>query len=272
MNNMTARGNLRKMKTKLDNSLAQYTLLLDGDEVNMNERLGKEVYFYFQNQINCVKCGRKTKKSFNSGYCYPCFRDAPENSPCVVSPEKCRAHLGEGRDMEWEKENHLTDQYVYLSLTSSVKVGVTRKNQIPVRWIDQGAEKGILLAKTPNRYEAGVIEAELKKHMSDKTSWQRMLKNESPENIDLNEEKKRVLDLFPSSSKKYFLEDENDVTHIEYPHLEVPAKVKSKKFDKFPEIGGVLTGIKGQYLIFDNQNVLNIRSMAGYLVEIKSAE
>lgn len=267
---MTASGNLRKMNSKLVNSLAHYTLNLGGDEINMNDRLGSKVFFYFQNQINCVKCGRKTNKSFNSGYCFPCFRDAPENSPCVISPEKCRAHLGEGRDMEWEKKNHLTEQYVYLSLTSSVKVGVTRKNQIPVRWIDQGAERGILLAKTENRFQAGVIEAELKKHMSDKTSWQRMLKNDSPDNVDLKEEKKRAFDLFPAHSKKFFLEDEDEVTQIDFPHHEVPVKVKSKKFDKFPEIGGILTGIKGQYLIFDNHIVLNIRSMSGYLVELKA--
>ncbi len=267
---MTVSGNLRKMNSNLVNGLAHYTLNLEKEGVPMNDFLGKELFFHFQNQINCVKCGRKTNKSFNSGYCYPCFRDAPENSPCVIRPEKCRAHLGEGRDMEWEKKNHLTEQYVYLSLTSSVKVGVTRNNQIPVRWIDQGAESGILLAKTPNRYEAGVIEAELKKHMSDKTSWQRMLKGESPDEVDLKHEKQKAFELFPEDSKMFYLKDQNEITQIEYPLNEVPVKVKSQKFDKFPQIGGTLTGIKGQYLIFDNQNVLNVRSMAGYLVELKA--
>ena len=56
---------------------------------------------------------------------------------CVIKPELCRAHLGEGRDMEWEREHHLKDHYVYLAVSSGVKVGITRDTQVPTRWIDQ---------------------------------------------------------------------------------------------------------------------------------------
>ena len=38
--------------------------------------------------------------------------------------------------------------------------------------------------------------------------------------------------------------------------------------DKNPSIQGKLTGIKGQYLILDNQNVFNVRKYTGYFVTI----
>ena len=62
------------------------------------------------------------KKSFNQGYCYTCFQNSPMSSECIIKPELCRAHLGEGRDMEWEREHHLKDHYVYLAVSSGVKV------------------------------------------------------------------------------------------------------------------------------------------------------
>lgn len=266
---MKAEGNLRKMKTQLRDGVAQYTLVLGDDEVNMNELIGSKIKLTFNNVINCVKCGRVTKKPFGQGYCFPCFRDAPENSECVIHPEKCRAHLGEGRDMEWERKHHLQPQLVYLTVTSGKKVGVTRETQIPTRWIDQGASRGILIAKTNNRYEAGVIESTLKKYMSDKTSWQRMLKGQAPGEIDLREEKKAAFEFFPEEMKEFYLKDENEVLEINYPLERHPEKVKSVKFDKSPQIEGTLTGIKGQYLMFDERTVTNIRNQSGYHVTLE---
>ena len=77
--------------------------------------------------------------------------------------------------MEWSKRYCLSDHYVYLSLTSNLKVGVTRHTQIPTRWIDQGAHHAIKFAKVPNRYLAGMIEVEISKHISDRTQWRKML-------------------------------------------------------------------------------------------------
>ena len=50
---------------------------------------------------------------------------------------------------------------------------------------------------------------------------------------------------------------------------EYPEKVKSLSFDKLNEIEGRLWGIKGQYLIFDNGEVLNIRKHNGYEVTLE---
>ena len=175
---------LLKMRTELKYSV-NYFLSGSNEEIFMNGLIGKEFEIVWQEKIECVACGNSTKKSFAQGHCYPCFISVPETAPCILRPELCEAHKGIARDIEWSQKNCLTDHYVYLALTSGLKVGVTRSSQIPARWMDQGAIKAIKLAKTPNRYTSGMIETQLKKHISDRTSWQKMLKNGVNTEIDL---------------------------------------------------------------------------------------
>ncbi|WP_223274566.1 DUF2797 domain-containing protein [Salibacter halophilus] len=264
---MELSGNLHKMPVKLLDGKAHYTLELNDEKGDLNGALGEKINLHFTGQINCVNCGRKIKKTFGQGFCFPCFRDAPQASECIIHPERCRGHLGEGRDPEWEQKHHVQPHFVYLAVSSGLKVGITRETQIPTRWIDQGARAGIILAKTTNRYEAGVIEVALKEHFADKTSWQRMLKGDIKD-VDLLEEKEKARKFIPDEMSDFFY-DENDIISIEYPLLESPDKVKSVKFDKEPTISGTLTGIKGQYLILDNKFVTNIRNQSGYFVEVE---
>ncbi len=157
---------------------------------------------------------------------------------------------------------------MYLAISSGVKVGVTRSTQIPTRWMDQGARRAIKLAETPNRYTAGLIEVALKEHISDRTQWQRMLKNQLVEGVDLLDKKKEMLEHLTDELLKYKCND-NDITEIIYPVEEYPEKVKSLSFDKLNEIEGRLWGIKGQYLMFDDGTVLNIRKHNGYKVSLE---
>ncbi|MFQ6610568.1 MAG: DUF2797 domain-containing protein, partial [Fidelibacterota bacterium] len=170
---------------------------------------------------------------------------------------------GIARDMEWAQRHCLTEHIIYLAITSGLKVGVTRSSQIPTRWIDQGASHAIKLAVTPNRYLAGLIEVALKSVVSDRTIWQRMLKNEYPGDIDLMQEKKRAIQVLPRELQK-FVSPDDEITLIQYPVTDYPAKVKSLTFDRQSEICGVLWGIRGQYLMFDDGSVLNIRRHNGY--------
>lgn len=264
---MSHRGNLLKMRTELNDPVLYY-LRIGDQEILLNELLGKETKLTYHNQINCIKCGRITKKSFSQGFCYPCFQSAPETEECVLRPELCQAHEGIARDIEFAKSRCLIDHFVYLSLTSDIKVGVTRNTQIPTRWIDQGATKAIKLAKTPNRYTAGLIEVALKKHMPDKTNWRAMLLNQIKTDKNIASVKEETFDHIPSELTQFVL-SENEVTEINYPVLNYPEKIKSLGFDKLPEITEKLTGIKGQYLLFDGGHVLNIRKHGGYLVEIE---
>ena len=269
---MKKTGNIRKMIPQLDNPV-QYTLPLkdileDHEKVEMNPLVGQEIKITFENAIHCVVTGKKIKKTFGEGMSYPAFKTAPQAVESIIRPELSRAHLGEAlRDLEWEKKHDLQPHFVYLALTNHVKVGVTRQNHLPDRWMDQGAWKAIVLAETPYRYLAGVIEKELKAHMSDKTQWQRMLKNERLD-LDLLQEKHRIQQLLPDEHQQYISSDDS-ITEIEYPVKQYPDKVKSMKLDKVPEIEKRLTGIRGQYLIFEDNTVINIRSHAGYHVTLE---
>ena len=262
---MQLEGNLLKMRTELENPV-KYYLNFNGDEVCMNDFLGKKLEFTYSKTINCTGCGTETVKSFAQGYCYKCLISRPETDICVLNPEKCQAHEGISRDMEYAEKHCLNDHFVYLAVSSHLKVGVTRFSQVPTRWIDQGAMRAIRLAQTPYRALAGDIEVELKQYFSDKTSWQKMLKGITDNTINLEEAKQQAYEYLSEELATYVIEDD-EITEIEYPVLEYPKSVKSLGFDKLPIIGGILTGIKGQYLIFDNQFVLNIRKHSGYKVK-----
>jgi len=256
---------LEKMQVHLED-VVKYKLVSGNEVLDMNNLIGKKVELKFTGKINCVKCGVETKTSFHQGLCYQCFETAPEADACIMKPELCLAHEGVSRDMDWSKQGCLKPHYVYLAKTSAIKVGVTRESQVPVRWIDQGADVAIKIAKTPYRQLAGLIEVAMKEYFSDKTSWQKMLKNEKTEEC-LVDAKNRALSLMPQEFKKYIIKH-NEIVTIKFPHEKNPKTVKSLRFDKVPLISGVLTGIKGQYLIFDNEFVFNVRSHSGYNAEI----
>lgn len=259
-------GNLRKMQSALEQPVA-YRLPLSDELVDMNALLGESVKLSFDGQINCIKCDRVTKKSFGQGFCYPCFRNAPEASECIIRPELCRAHEGEARDMEWAEKHCLTEQVVYLAKSSAVKVGITRGSQIPTRWIDQGASEAIVFARVPNRYTAGMLEVAMKSFLTDRTNWQRMLKNEVAD-VDLAARKQELAEEIAPEFRE-FVTDDSEPSEIDYPVEAYPSKVKSLSFDKLPEIEGRLAGIKGQYLIFDDGRVLNIRKHNGYFINLE---
>jgi len=261
---------LQKMKVETP-SAVKYTLLDEAHPLVMNDLIGKEITLKHTNNKYCSVCDNNVKKFFGQGFCYPCFIKAPENSECIIRPELCKGHEGEGRDPDWEERNHVQAHVVYLALTSAVKVGVTRKVSTVSRWIDQGAWKAVVLAEVPNRYLAGKLEIALKAHMTDKTNWRKMLKNEMNFSFDLAAFKKEVLSLVPEDLQQY-LKEEEEVLEINYPVQEYPLKVVSSNFDKTPEISGTLKGIRGQYLFFEEGKVLNIRKFTGYEVELSVSE
>jgi len=262
---MQYEGNILKMKTELAGPV-KYSLPVGNNMVDMNALIGQKINMKFDGRINCVSCGKQTKTSFGQGFCYSCLQTAPEASESIMRPELSKAHLGIARDMEWAEKHDLIDHFVYLAVSSELKVGVTRNHQVPTRWIDQGASFAIKVARTPNRHIAGIIEVFLKDHFTDKTNWRAMLKNEILSDFDLIAEKRKVIGLLPKELHKY-IEPDDSVTEIIYPVEHYPTSVTSIGFDKMPEIEGVLTGIKGQYLILDESKVLNIRKHNGYYIQ-----
>ena len=268
-------GNVRKMVTKADSPVT-YSLPIGGEEIALNPLLGKTLRLTFSGAIHCVACGRKTKKSFNQGYCYPCFQSLAQCDSCIMKPELCHYDQGTCREPEWGETHCMQPHFVYLANSSDMKVGITRGTQIPTRWMDQGAVQALPMFQVQSRYQAGLLEVMFKQHIADRTNWQRMLKGD-PESADLAAKRDELVGLCSdqlNEQKKVvgenalnLLEDE-DARSFTYPVLEYPTKVKSLNFDKTPEVEGTLMGIKGQYLIFDI-GVLNVRKFGGYEVRFE---
>jgi hypothetical protein len=245
-----------------------YKIELANSSINFNALLGHKIEIKFLGRITCSACGKTTRKSYGQGYCYPCFISVPETEECVLRPELCRAHEGIARDIEYAKTHCLINHYVYLAQSGGLKVGVTRYHQIPTRWVDQGANRAIIVAETANRFTAGQLEVALKESFADKTNWRNMLMGIS-DNVNLIEKKQLALEIV--NNKGYnFTVPTNSEYSITYPVELYPKKVTSINLDKTNEIEGVLAGIKGQYLLFSDGRVLNIRTHTGYEVAIKS--
>ncbi|SFB89212.1 Protein of unknown function [Flagellimonas taeanensis] len=261
---MLYEGVLRKMQTENGKPI-QYFLVFDNDFLNMNQALGKQLQIDFI-KFQCLNCG-EDRPIYRQGFCKSCFYETPRAGDWIMKPELSTAHLDkEDRDLEYEKKMQLQPHIVYLANSSNIKVGVTRKSQVPTRWIDQGAHEAIEIVEVPNRYLAGITEVALKDHVSDKTSWQKMLKNDI-EDVDLVEWRNKLKPFIPEEAANYFIEN-NGETHLDFPVLQYPEKVKSLNLDKTPSYTGVLKGIKGQYLIFEDSTVFNVRGSEGYYVGI----
>lgn len=261
---MDYEGVLRKMMTEYGSPI-QYYLIFNEGFIHMNQLLDKKVSINFLS-YQCLNCGLE-KKIWRQGFCYNCFFEIPQAAEWIINPELSRAHLGiEDRDLEYEKKVQLQPHIVYLANSSSVKVGVTRKTQLPTRWIDQGAHEAIEVVEVPNRYLAGITEVALKDFVSDKTNWRNMLKNDVTDE-DLLEWKNRLKEHIPEEALPYFLENIGE-TNLEFPVLQYPKNPKTLNLIKTPFYEGILKGIKGQYLIFEDDTVFNIRSNEGCVVSI----
>jgi hypothetical protein len=266
---------LRKMRTSLsEDGHAQYVLPIYHNlnlqgEINLNELIGKQIRLASTGDIRCILHGEKLNKTFGEGLCWNGFQDSSNASPCIIHPELCKAHEGIALrgDMEWERNNHLIPHVVYLSFTSGVKVGVTSERNLLSRWIDQGARQGLIFARVPYRQLAGEFEVLLKEHISDKSNWKGMLQPMFMESSDLLATKENLLFEIPDGFQD-FIDDEDKLWDIHFPCADRPVNPKQWKLLPDNVYEGRLKGIVGQYLIFENQQVLNIRSHAGYEVEL----
>jgi len=253
-----------------DTTPVHYTLPVGDDRVDMSARIGQTMKFEWHNEIQCIHCGRLTKKSFNQGYCYPCFRRLAQCDRCIVKPELCHYHEGTCREPEWGEAHCLIPHTVYLSNSSGLKVGITRGLDASTRWIDQGASQALAIRVVPDRRSAGTVEVLLKEHVADKTDWRKMLKG-TPVALDLNTEYQRLMATLRAASPDKEMPGQPsacaEAVEFQYPVTAYPEKVKAHNLEKNPILEGTLVGIKGQYLIFEG-SVINVRKYGGYVVSV----
>lgn len=261
---MTYQGVLKKMTTAFLKPI-QYYLVFENDFLCLNQLLSKTICITFVKH-QCLNCKSETP-IYRQGFCKSCFFEIPQAASWILKPELSTAHINkEDRDLAYEKRVQLQPHIVYLANTGHIKVGVTRKSQIPTRWIDQGAHKAIEIAEVPNRYLAGITEVALKAHISSQTNWRTMLKIPS-ENENLMACKARMIPYVPHEIERY-LTEKNTETVLTFPIYKYPKHPRSLNLYKAKHYTGKLVGIKGQYLIFDDDTVFNIRANEGLVIRI----
>lgn len=267
-------GCLDKMRV-VPGSPALYELPLGASSVPLNALIGQHLRLRYTGTIRCTHCQRKTSKSFNQGYCFPCFKTLAQCDSCIVSPEKCHFHLGTCREPAWAERYCRTDHIVYLANSTGLKVGITRASQMPTRWLDQGATQALPIARVADRHLSGLLEVLCKDYVADKTDWRALLRGDA-EKLDLAACRAQLLSdaaagiallqaqyglaavqLLPDAQEQQFV----------YPVRQYPEKVSTFNFDKNPLVEGELLGIKGQYLLFA-AGALNIRKFTAYEIEL----
>lgn len=252
-----------------------YTLRAGEHRLGLNARLGQTLRLSHTGAIACTHCGRATRKSFGQGHCYPCFKRLAQCDTCIVKPETCHFDQGTCREPEWGEQHCFQPHVVYLANSSGLKVGITRKTQLPTRWLDQGAIQALPILEVDTRQQSGFVEMLFKEHVADRTNWRAMLKGNVAA-IDLRAERDRLLASLAgglSGLRSRFGDDslrilDAEPVTLDYPVLEAPTKVVSHNFDKTPTVEGRLMGLKGQYLIFDT-GVINLRKFTGYEVAVE---
>lgn len=255
------------MKTNLE-SPVKYELPIGDELILMNDFIGKKIKLSFDGQINCISTGEKISKSYNQGYSFRASQKLAACDICIVKPELCHFADGTCREPEWGEANCFQPHIVYLSVSSHLKIGITRQSQVPTRWMDQGATYALPILRVNDRLTSGLIEKEISKTLSDKTNWRKMLQNDVDE-INLEDAREGIFEEFADLLDDFDAEDlDEEVVQIDYPVIEYPEKIKSLGFDKMSEIEGTLNGIKGQYLILDC-GVLNMRKHQGYFITIE---
>lgn len=266
-------GHLDKMITRHARPV-EYDLVLNDLRISLQPLLGKHLRLVYSGQINCLHCGRKTNKSFNQGYCFPCFKKLPQCDSCIMSPEKCHFEAGTCRQPEWGQEFCMTDHIVYLANASGIKVGITRLSQVPTRWMDQGAIQALPIFRVATRQQSGFVEDLLRGQVADKTNWRKMLSGKV-EYLDLAGLRDEILDNawndIVALQKRFGVNaiqviDRGELYEFEYPVQIYPEKIASHDLDKTATVEGVLQGIKGQYLILDT-GVINIRKFGAYHID-----
>ncbi|HRL95386.1 MAG TPA: DUF2797 domain-containing protein [Pseudomonas sp.] len=268
------RGALSKMGTRLEQPV-QYSLRLGEQDLDLNALLGQGVRLEYLGAIHCSHCGRKTKKSFSQGYCYPCFSKLAQCDTCIMSPERCHYAAGTCREPAWGEQFCMTEHVVYLANSSGAKVGITRATQVPTRWIDQGATQALPIMRVATRQQSGLVEDVLRSQVTDRTNWRAMLKGEAAP-LDLAQLAGEIFqacqDGITTLQERFGLQaiqplSDLAVVDIAYPVLAYPVKVVSFDLEKTPVVEGTLQGIKGQYLIFDT-GVINIRKFTAYQLAV----
>ena len=260
---------MKGINRELTHSVAtpiEYRWRLGDEEQRVNDWLGRRVKISYCGEKRCIACGRRVRKLYQSGYCFPCATTLAETDLCIVRPHECHFHLGTCRDEQFAAAQCMIPHIVYLGVSSQAKVGLTRKNRQFIRWIDQGAVRAMALAEVPTRRAAGELEVEIARDLPDRTDWRKLVRGETTD-VDLPRLGVEVAEKLPDVWRAYVIA-ERTVHEFAYPMLPgVVPKARSLSLED-GAVAGEVVGVRGQYLLFAD-GALHVRKHAGLLLEIE---
>lgn len=244
-------------------------------EKTLNSLIGKRILVQLApDKPICLGCQLPQKKILK-GYCYRCSISLACCDICILKPELCHFNKGTCREPQWGINNCFQPHVIYLALSSSLKVGIT-KNPI-TRWIDQGASAAIVLAEVTSRKDAGLIERYLIENESwnDRTNWRSLVKGLRPASDNNAFIKKQLIEKIPTICEKLaisplsIIDSTASWQQIIFPVKDYVLRPVSWNLLKDGGLEGTLSGICGQYLLFGQDNkVLNMRNYGGYPLQI----
>jgi len=86
---------------------------------------------------------------------------------------------------------------------------------------------------------------------------------------NLTEIRNSMKQYLPEEALIYFDEAVTDSYQITYPVMTYPTKINSLNLEKTSSFKGRLIGIRGQYLMFENGIVFNVRNHEGFVVSLE---
>ena len=267
-------GVLQKMRTSAGErvvyGLTDATPGVEAAELAVNPLVGRPVELRFLGSFVCTACGRSPERTFDNGYCPDCMKTRADADICMMKPQLC--HHGQAdhpcRDEVFAVERCFQDHFLYASLTSDVKVGITRHTNLPSRWMDQGAVAATTLARLPSRRAVGHVEFAMAQDFKDRTHWMKMLKSEPDESLLDETVGRMVARLVELGAEGLLPPEARTRMRIRYPIEVLPRTVKTLNLERVGSVSGTLAGIKGQYFIFEDGGVVNIRRHSGHRAAI----
>jgi len=114
--------------------------------------VGDEIRVDIQPGFRCQHCGDQADNS----PCQEC-QSKPPFQQCVFTPGTSCTYQ-DCPFPSFKRRSCAHNFVVYLVAKDSVKAGITQADRAVSRWAEQGATHGMIIARTPNRRVAGIVE------------------------------------------------------------------------------------------------------------------
>lgn len=237
---------------------------------------GESLHVILHEERVCANCGEKLSNPKHS-VCYKCSQ-RPPFTQCIKTP---------GTDCtnadcpfpDYKRDACAHTYVVYLVTKDNVKVGISRSDRRLQRWAEQGASHAIVVAETPNRKSAGLIEEALSDRFETRSSSSWYDPRTSPVE-DLVGAARTVPEYIPADSRLHACLTLNDLDEavvadrvVSIPHR--ATGVDHAHGETRPELAvgdsgeGTILGVRGNVILTDSF-ALNLKKRQGYRATIET--